>query len=201
MPRLKAKDTLLLASANTGKITELSAMLAPFGITLTSIAEFHPGELAEDGTTFEENALQKARFCCKISGLPALADDSGFCVAALDGRPGIYSARWAGSRKDFQRAMNRVHDEIPENTASTAYFVCVLAICFPDGHEACFRGEVHGQCSWPPRGNNGFGYDPIFIPEGETRTFGEMSAQDKDAISHRTEAFRLFQQKILPVVA
>lgn len=196
--RLNTNDTLLLASANRGKIAELVALLTPYGIALKSIAEYHTGELAEDGTTFEANALQKARFACQVSGLPALADDSGFCVAALDGAPGIYSARWAGEQKDFQQAMQRVQSEMPKNAAPDAHFVCVLALCFPDGSEKCFRGEVHGRFCWPPRGNRGFGYDPVFIPAGDHRTFGEIPAEEKDLISHRAQAFAQFRKEALP---
>lgn len=199
MSRLSPDDTLLLASANQGKLAELSVMLAPFGVALASIGEFYTGELAEDGTTFEENALQKAHFSTKLSNLPALADDSGFCVDALDGRPGVYSARWAGAKKDFLHAMNKVHAEMPEDADLSAHFVCVLAVAFPDGTEHCFRGEIHGKVSWPPRGFKGFGYDPIFIPEGETRTFGEMPPKEKDLISHRAKAFALFRQEMLPL--
>ncbi len=195
--RLHPKDTLLLASANQGKLVELEALLLPYGIALCSIAQYYQGELAEDGETFEANALQKARFASNLSGLPALADDSGFCVAALDGAPGIYSARWAGENKDFQEAMKRIKTEMPANAAPDAYFVCVLALCFPDGTEQCFRGEIHGDFCWPAQGNKGFGYDPVFIPKGHTRTFGEMSPAEKDQISHRAIAFAQFQRKVL----
>ena len=200
MRRLCAEDTLLLASANQGKIAELSSLLAPYEITLDSITEYHNGEMAEDGATFEDNALQKARFASAVSGLPALADDSGFCVVALDDAPGIYSARWAGPRKDFLHAMGKVRAEMPDNAFPEAYFVCVLALCFPDGSEACFRGEIHGEFCWPPRGTKGFGYDPVFIPEGNVRTFGEMLPEEKDHTSHRARAFTQFQQRALPTL-
>ena len=198
--RLHAHDTLLLASANRGKIVELSALLAPYSIALRSIGDFHTGELAEDGDTFEANALQKARFACGVSGLPALADDSGFCVAALHDAPGIYSARWAGEGKDFQQAMQRVQTEMPEDAVPDAHFVCVLALCFPDGHEKCFRGEVHGSFYWPPLGDQGFGYDPVFIPTGHDQTFGQMPPAAKERISHRAAAFALFQREALPIL-
>lgn len=199
--RLHSSDTLLLASANKGKLVELRALLSPYGISLESIAQYFDGELAEDGDTFEANALQKAHFASKLSGLPALADDSGFCVAALDGAPGIYSARWAGETKDFQSAMRRVHAEVPADAIRDAYFVCVLALCFPDGSAQCFRGEVHGNFCWPPLGDQGFGYDPIFIPKGDNRTFGQMPGHEKDLISHRAAAFAKFQREALPQVS
>ena len=196
--RLHPNDTLLLASANAGKITELTALLTPYGIALKSIAEYHTGELAEDGDTFEANALQKARFASTVSGLPALADDSGFCVTALGGAPGIYSARWAGEKKNFRDAMHRVHTEMPADAVTDAHFVCVLALCFPDGRQQCFRGEVHGEFSWPPKGDQGFGYDPVFTPKGYNQTFGQMNPTEKDQISHRARAFALFQREALP---
>ena len=196
--RLHPQDTLLLASANSGKLAELSALLMPYDITLKSITEYHNGALAEDGQSFEANALQKARFACKLAQLPALADDSGFCLTALGNAPGIYSARWAGENRDFRYAMHRVHEAMPKDAATDAHFVCVLALCFPDGYEKCFRGEVHGHFCWPPRGDQGFGYDPVFIPQNHDRTFGQMPAAEKDRISHRAHAFRLFQHEVLP---
>ena len=208
---LKAGDRLVLASANRGKLQELQALLADYRLDIVPISDFYPYELAEDGTTFEANALQKARFAHQLTGLPALADDSGFCVAALDGQPGVYSARWAGDNKDFTLAMQQVHDKMKALTKPMvldAHFVCVLALVKGQGEghpydtehrpqEAVFRGEVSGQVAWPPRGDQGFGYDPMFVPEGYHQTFGEMTTQQKDLISHRHHAFTAFRDATL----
>lgn len=183
---------LVVASHNPGKLREIAELLAPFGVEAISAASLGLPEPEETGATFEENALLKAEASAAASGLPALSDDSGLCVAALDDAPGIYSARWAGPTKDFTLAMARVEDELRAKglAASKAHFVCVLALAFPDAPPRIFRGEVHGAVSFPPRGKNGFGYDPIFTATGMNVTFGEMAPARKHAMSHRAEAFR-----------
>lgn len=189
MARRFTESKLVIASHNPGKIVEIGALIAPYRIEAIGAAALGLPEPEETEPTFEGNAALKARAAAKTTGLPALADDSGLVVPALDGAPGIYSARWAGPSRDFMVAMRRVHDELGDkNHAAT--FVSVLALIWADGHEELFRGEVHGQLSWPPRGENGFGYDPMFIPEGCAQTFGEMSHAMKYAIDHRARAFQ-----------
>jgi len=179
---------LVIASHNAGKITEIAALLAPYRIEALGAAVLGLPEPDETEPTFEGNAALKAHAAAKATGLPALADDSGLVVPALDGAPGIYSARWAGPSRDFGVAMARVHGELGDKDRS-ASFVSVLALAWLDGEEALFRGEVRGQLIWPPRGGNGFGYDPMFIPEGYDRTFGELPHEVKYAIDHRARAF------------
>jgi XTP/dITP diphosphohydrolase len=181
-------ERLVIASHNQGKIAEITALLAPYRIDAVGAAALGLAEPEETESTFEGNAALKAHAAAKAAGLPALADDSGLVVPVLDGAPGIYSARWAGPKRDFAMAMARVHRELGDKDRS-AYFVSVLALAWPDGEEALFRGEVHGRLSWPPRGDHGFGYDPIFIPEGHDITFGEMEPQQKYGLDHRSRAF------------
>jgi XTP/dITP diphosphohydrolase len=159
-------------------------------VTVVSAADLGLPEPEETGSTFAANAEIKARAAADGSGLPALADDSGLAVAALDGDPGIFSARWAGPGKDFAVAMRRVEDALAGNPDRRAHFVCALALCWPDGHCEIFEGTVHGTLVWPARGSRGFGYDPMFVPEGHDMTFGEMDPDHKHRISHRAEAFR-----------
>lgn len=189
--RFRAGDRICVASHNAGKVREIRDLLKPFSVEAISAADLSLPEPEETGTTFEANARLKAVAAAEASGLPALADDSGFCVSALHGAPGIYSARWAGPSKDFGIAMQRLHDEMGDDAESTAWFVCALALAFPDGKVATFRGEVWGDAVWPPRGEQGFGYDPMFQPGGHSMTFGEMSPVAKHAMSHRAHAFRL----------
>jgi XTP/dITP diphosphohydrolase len=179
---------LVIASHNPGKIVEITALLAPFAVEVVAAAELGLSEPEETETTFEGNAALKAHASAQAAGLPALADDSGLVVPALGGAPGIYSARWAGPARDFNLAMARVNRELGDKDRS-ATFVSVLALIWPDGEEALFRGEVHGRLTWPPRGSHGFGYDPIFVPEGYGTTFGEMSPAEKYGIDHRSRAF------------
>ncbi|HEY0313654.1 MAG TPA: RdgB/HAM1 family non-canonical purine NTP pyrophosphatase [Allosphingosinicella sp.] len=194
---------LVVASHNEGKVREIRALLAPYGIEPVSAAELDLPEPDEIGVNFIENADLKARQAADLSGLPALADDSGLCVEALGDRPGIFSARWAegadGSR-DFHRAMQRVEDELqalgPE-ISRDAHFACALAIVWPDGESEWFEGRVEGTLVWPPRGASGFGYDPIFLPLGRDETFGEMDQAEKHRISHRAEAFRKLVDALL----
>jgi XTP/dITP diphosphohydrolase len=188
MHRLFTGDRLIIASHNEGKVLEISALLVPFAIEAVSAASLGIPEPEETGDSFEANAALKARASAEASGLPALADDSGLVVPALGGAPGIYSARWAGAAKDFRQAMERVHRELGDRDR-TARFVAVLALCWPDKHMEFLRGEVAGALVWPPRGERGFGYDPMFVPEGGVETFGEMEPAKKHKISHRAHAF------------
>jgi XTP/dITP diphosphohydrolase len=188
MARPFTGDRLVIASHNPGKVEEITALLAPFAIDAVSAAALGIAEPEETGDSFEANAALKARAAAEASGLPAIADDSGLVVAALGGAPGIYSARWAGPAKDFRIAMQRVHRELADQDR-TARFVAVLALAWPDGGLELFRGEVAGKLVWPPRGERGFGYDPIFVPEGGVATFGEIDPARKHRISHRARAF------------
>jgi len=181
---------LVIASHNPGKIREIDALLGALGVTVVSAADLGLPEPEETGTTFSANAEIKARASADGSGLPALADDSGLAVAALDGAPGILSARWAGPNKDFTAAMSRVEDALSGEPDRRAHFVCALALCWPDGHCEIFEGVVHGHLVWPARGSRGFGYDPMFVPEDHEITFGEMDPEHKHRISHRAAAFR-----------
>jgi XTP/dITP diphosphohydrolase len=189
MPRRFTGERLVIASHNPGKVEEIGELIAPFGIGAVSASALGLPEPAETGHSFEANAALKARASAGASGLPALADDSGLVVPALGGAPGIYSARWAGPGKDFRIAMERVNRELGDRDRN-AYFVAVLALAWPDADLELFRGEVAGILVWPPRGANGFGYDPMFLPEGGgTQTFGEMDAAWKHGVSHRARAF------------
>jgi XTP/dITP diphosphohydrolase len=188
MPRPFTGDRLVVASHNQGKVEEITALLAPFAIDTVSAAALGIAEPEETGDSFEANAALKARAATDVSGLPALADDSGLVVSALGGAPGIYSARWAGPAKDFRVAMERVHLELADRDRS-ATFVAVLALAWPNDDLELFRGEVSGRLVWPPRGERGFGYDPIFVPQGGVATFGEIDPAEKHKISHRARAF------------
>ena len=183
---------LVIASHNPGKVREIAELLSPFGVEVVSAAGLNLPEPEETATTFVGNAELKARAAAAASDLPALADDSGLVVHALDGAPGIYSARWAGPTKDFAIAMARVQRELEAAKAAdrAAHFVAALALCWPDGHCETFEGRVGGRLVWPPRGDKGFGYDPMFVPDGHAVTFGEMEPAAKHAISHRADAFR-----------
>jgi XTP/dITP diphosphohydrolase len=181
-------DRLVVASHNQGKVEELAALLAPFAIDTVSSSALGIAEPEETGDSFEANAAVKAKAAADASGLPAIADDSGLVVPALGGAPGIYSARWAGPAKDFRVAMQRVNRELGDRDRS-ARFVAVLALAWPDGDVELFRGEVAGTLVWPPRGERGFGYDPMFVPEGGVATFGEIEPAEKHKISHRARAF------------
>jgi XTP/dITP diphosphohydrolase len=185
-----AGGELVIASHNPGKVREIADLLRPFEVSVLSAASLGLPEPEETGTSFEANAELKALAAARGSGKPALADDSGLCVVALDDAPGIYSARWAGPGKDFAIAMRKVEDGLAGKADRRAFFVAALSLAWPDGHVETFRGEVHGTLIWPPRGTRGFGYDPMFLPEGGTQTFGEMDAAAKHAISHRAMAFK-----------
>lgn len=190
---------LVIASHNAGKVREIRALLAPFGIEPVSAGELDLPEPEETGTTFAENALLKAHASAQGSGLPALADDSGLCVAALGGAPGVYTADWAekqpfegGPGRDWYMAMGKVEGKLAElgpDTDRSAYFICTLALAWPDGHSEVFEGRVGGTLAWPPRGTLGFGYDPVFVPLGREQSFAELDPAEKHAMSHRADAF------------
>jgi XTP/dITP diphosphohydrolase len=212
MRNLETK-TIVVASHNQGKIREIQDLIGPLGFTAKSAAELNFVEPKETGTTFEENATIKALASAEASGLPALSDDSGLVVDALGGDPGVYTADWAETgdgRRDFNMAMEKVEKALEKAGATkpeqrSARFVSVLCLAWPDGHTELFRGEVEGTVAWPPRGTQGFGYDPVFQPEGYDVTFGEMSAEEKhgwnigkpQALSHRARAFKLFVETCL----
>ncbi len=210
---MRALDTkeIVLATHNAGKLREMRDLMAPFGFSVTSVGERGLPEPEENGTTFEENAYAKAFAAAQATGMVSLSDDSGLCVEALGGAPGVYTADWAekndGSGRDFLLAMQKVESSLLEKGATDpsrrkGYFCAVLCLCWPDGHAEYFRGEAHGELVWPPRGDDGFGYDPVFKPDGQERTFGEMTAQEKhgwkmgegEPLSHRARAFAKFAE-------
>ncbi len=189
MPRrLAAGSQLVLASHNAGKLRELAALMQPFGVTVLSAGQLGLPEPEETAPDFAGNARLKARAAASATRLAALADDSGFCVAALGGAPGVLSARWAGPEKDFAAAMRRVHQQAAG--PGRAWFVCALSLAFPDGATATYLGRIDGETCWPPRGGQGFGYDPMFVPAGGHASYGEMDPAAKHADSHRARAFR-----------
>ena len=202
MARRLATARLIVASHNAGKVREIAALLTPLGIEAAGAAALGLAEPEETGDTFIANAALKARAAALASGEPALADDSGLVVPALDGAPGIYSARWAGPKKDFRVAMDRIQTELAargcETTGAAAYFVCALSLGWPDGHCETLEGRVDGTLTIPPRGLHGFGYDPIFVAEGQTRTFGEMLPEEKQPLTHRARAFEQLAAACLP---
>lgn len=189
----------VIASHNAGKIKEIADLVHPFSIAVKGAEELGIPEPEETEKTFTGNALLKARASAKASGAVALADDSGLEVAALGGDPGIYSARWAGPERDFHLAMQKVEDAMRAsgNPDRSARFVCALALAHPDGAELVFEGEVRGGLVWPPRGEHGFGYDPVFVPGGHEQTFGEMDPAAKHAMSHRADAFNKLVATVL----
>jgi XTP/dITP diphosphohydrolase len=201
-------NRIVVASHNAGKLREIADLIAPFGLEARSAADYGLPEPDETGTTFEENAEIKALAAAKATGLPALSDDSGLCVDALGGEPGVYTANWAETEdgtRDFAMAMRKVEDKLQAAGATTpaartGRFVAVICLAFPDGAVEHYRGEAEGQLVWPPRGTTGFGYDPVFVPNGFDITFGEMTAEEKhgwkpgqeQALSHRARAFQKF---------
>jgi XTP/dITP diphosphohydrolase len=197
--RKLAPGKLVIASHNAGKVREIRALLAPYGIEPVSAGDLGLDEPDETGSTFAENALLKAHAAAKASGLPALADDSGLCVAALGGAPGVYTADWAERQayegppgRDWYMAMGKVEGKLAElgpDVDRSGYFTCTLALAWPDGHAEIFEGRVHGTLTWPPRGTLGFGYDPVFVPLGRDQSFAEIDPAEKHAISHRADAF------------
>ncbi len=209
MAQRRLHGKVVIATHNHGKLVEMRDLLAPFGLEAVSAAELSLPEPEETGLTFAENAAIKARAATEATGLPAFADDSGICIEVLGGEPGIYSARWAGPEKDFDRAMRHIEELLQAKGAvlpaqRKAWFVSALTVAWPDGHLAEVEGRVDGTLVWPPRGPAGFGYDPMFLPEGETRTFGEMSREEKHGLpplgrglSHRARAFVALVDQVL----
>ena len=189
MARQLAGERLVIASHNPGKVTEIGALVAPYDIAVVSAGELGLPEPEETGDSFEANALLKAHAAAAASKLPALADDSGLVVPALGGAPGIYSARWAGPGRDFSVAMERVEHELGTSADRSAWFTCVLALSWPDGHSETFEGRVNGTLVWPPRGDKGFGYDPMFVADGYDITFGEMAPDDRFVLFAIARAF------------
>ena len=210
MHKLTPETQIVIASHNQGKVQEMADLLAPYQIKVLTAEALGLPEPEETGATFRENAELKARLAADKSGQIALSDDSGLAVEALNGAPGILSARWAGAERDFTQACQRVWDNISENIISenissaknlntNAAFICVLALAWPQGQVVSFEGRVDGQIVWPPRGQNGFGYDPIFVANGHRLSFGEMKPEDKHKISHRARAFKLMKQSCLEI--
>lgn len=197
----RLEGRVVIATHNAGKLEEMRGLLAPYGVEAVSAGDLGLPEPEETGLTFGENARIKAFSAAKLTGLPAFADDSGLCVEALGGSPGLYTARWAGPEKDFMAAMTRVEEELRDASANLpgqrrAYFISALCVAWPDGHAEDFEGVVWGTLVWPPRGPAGFGYDPMFQPDGHERTFGEMTGAEKHGLpplgrglSHRARAF------------
>jgi len=199
--KLNKGDRLVVASHNAGKVREIKELLAPFGIEAISAVDLDLAEPVETETSFAGNARLKALAAARAAGLPALSDDSGLAVEALEGAPGIHSARWAGRMRDFALAMRNVEERLQARGATSpdkrnAHFTCALCLAWPDGEAQVFEGRVDGTLVWPPRGTHGFGYDPVFLPEGEDETFGEMEPQRKHAMSHRARAFARFMHLI-----
>jgi XTP/dITP diphosphohydrolase len=200
-PSLKG-EKVLIATHNKGKLEEFREILAPFGVTVVSAGELGLAEPAETETTFEGNARIKAVAAMKASGIITISDDSGLCVDALDGAPGVYTADWAGPSRDWMMAMRTVEEKLqaagattPENR--TAQFMATLCVLWPSGEDRIFVGKVPGVLTWPPRGKMGHGYDPVFVPDGERQTFGEMSHEKKNSISHRARAVELLVKALL----
>ena len=190
MRKIGPGEKLVLASHNQGKLREIEALLRPHGINVVSAGALGLPEPVEDAPDFAGNARIKALAAATATGLPALSDDSGFCVAALNGDPGVLSARWAGPSKDFAAAMALVHERMGNAPDKAAWFVAALCLAWPDGHTETFLGRIDGTVVWPLRGTRGFGYDPMFVPEDASITFGEMDPDEKHAISHRARAFK-----------
>jgi XTP/dITP diphosphohydrolase len=193
MPRRLTEKRLLVASHNPGKVREIADLVRPLGIAVVAAADVGAPEPEESEASFRDNAVLKALSAARHAGLPALADDSGLVVPALGGAPGLHSARWAGPGKDFASAMTRLWRALEEAQVPAdgrqAHFVCALALAWPDGHVEAFEGRIDGRLVWPMRGTRGFGYDPIFVPEGHQLTFGEMDPEVKHGLSHRARAF------------
>ncbi|MFZ4688348.1 MAG: RdgB/HAM1 family non-canonical purine NTP pyrophosphatase [Polymorphobacter sp.] len=198
MQRRLQPGRIVLATHNPGKVVELAELLAPHGLEVVSAGALGLPEPDETGTTFIANAELKALAAATASGLPAIADDSGLCVDSLGGAPGLFSARWAGPGKDFSVAMRRVRAEMPATEPETAHFICALSLAWPDGHVESVEGRVDGRIVWPPRGANGFGYDPLFLMDGKTQTYGEMPRTEKEADNHRARAFTLLLPLLPP---
>lgn len=197
-PRLFDSEALVLASHNQGKVREIEELFGPLIPKVFSAGALGLPEPEETGKTFRENAELKAHAAAQGAQRPALADDSGLAVAALGGDPGIYSARWGGPDKDFGLAMRKVQEALGDASDRRAHFVCALCLAWPDGHHETVEGKVHGTLVWPPRGDRGFGYDPMFVPDGHNETFGEMDPARKHAMSHRADAFQQLVRRCFP---
>ena len=198
------KKKVIVASHNSGKVREIKSLLKPYSFSIQSASELKIKEPKETGKNFVENAILKAKFVSKKSGCIALADDSGLCVNLLNGEPGIYSARWAGKDKDFKLAIKKIEKKLIKidpnsNIKYRSHFCCALALSFPNGQTISFQGKVYGQLQFPAKGLNGFGYDPIFVPNGYKKTFGEMNYSYKERISHRQKAFKKLKKYLLKI--
>ena len=198
------KKKVIVASHNSGKVREIKSLLKPYSFTIQSASDLKIKEPKETGKNFIENAILKAKFVSKKSGCIALADDSGLCINLLDGEPGIYSARWAGKNKDFKLAIKKIEKKLMKldphsNIKYRSHFCCALALSFPNGQTISFQGRVYGQLQFPAKGLNGFGYDPIFVPNGYKKTFGEMNYAYKERISHRQKAFKKLKKYLLKI--
>ena len=198
------KKKVIVASHNSGKVREIKSLLKPYSFTIQSASDLKIKEPKETGKNFIENAILKAKFVSKKSGCIALADDSGLCINLLNGEPGIYSARWAGKDKDFKLAIKKIEKKLIKidpnsNIKYRSHFCCALALSFPNGQTISFQGKVYGQLQFPAKGLNGFGYDPIFVPNGYKKTFGEMSYSYKEGISHRQKAFKKLKKYLLKI--
>ena len=198
------KKKVIVASHNSGKVREIKSLLKPYSFSIQSASELKIKEPKETGKNFVENAILKAKFVSKKSGCIALADDSGLCINLLNGKPGIYSARWAGKDKDFKLAIKKIEKKLIKidpnsNIKYRSHFCCALALSFPNGQTISFQGKVYGQLQFPAKGLNGFGYDPIFVPNGYKKTFGEMNYSYKERISHRQKAFKKLKKYLLKI--
>ena len=196
--RLARGGTVAVATHNRGKLAEFERLLAPYGVRVVSASALGLEEPAETAADFGGNALLKAQGAARVAGLPALADDSGFGIVSLGGAPGVLSARFAGANKDFADAMRRLHASASLHRERGAFFACALCLAWPDGEHVSVEGRVEGVWVWPPRGNGGFGYDPMFEPEGETRTFGEMEPSAKASLGHRGRALARLAARCFP---
>jgi XTP/dITP diphosphohydrolase len=198
------KKKVIVASHNAGKVREIKSLLKPYSFTIQSASDLKIKEPKETGKNFIENAVLKAKFVSKKSGCIALADDSGLCINLLDGEPGIYSARWAGKDKDFKLAIKKIEKKLIKidpnsNIKYRSHFCCALALSYPNGQTVSFQGKVYGKLQFPAKGLNGFGYDPIFVPNGYKKTFGEMNYSYKERISHRQKAFKKLKKYLLKI--
>ena len=203
---IKDIKEIVIASHNKGKVREIRSLLKPMGLKIYSAKKFTINEPIEDGKTFKENSLIKSKNAALKSGIPAIADDSGLCILSLDNKPGIYSARWAGRKKNFNLAINKIENEMRKNkltnkAARKAFFCCALSIYFPNNNYRVFEGKKYGHIQFPASGKNGFGYDPIFVPNGYKKTFGEMNFTYKERISHRSIAFKKMKEYLKNIIS
>jgi len=195
--KIQIPNKIIIASHNPGKVKEINILLNDIRVSALPISIFSKVEPIEDGNSFAQNALIKARNAKNLSSQTSLADDSGLCIDGLNGDPGIYSARWAGKKKNFHEAMSIIEKKLINIDNKNAHFICTLALVTEKNEEYVFEGKINGTLTFPPRGKQGFGYDPIFIPENRILTFGEMGPKQKDLISHRAKAFKQFKESII----